>query len=50
METATWNSFISMMNLLRALGTHYIRCCTGETAEGVYHGRVTAYLEEQALP
>lgn len=33
-----------------ALGSSYIRCCTGETAEGVYHGRVTAYLEEQALP
>ena len=28
------------------LGHGYIRCCTGETAHGVYHGRVTGYLSE----
>jgi ferredoxin--NADP+ reductase len=28
------------------LRDNYIRCCTGETAEGVYHGRVTSYLAE----
>jgi len=32
------------------LGNNYIRCCTGETAEGVYHGRVTTYLSEHPLP
>ena len=32
------------------LGGSYIRCCTGETAEGVYHGRVTSYLAEHPLP
>ena len=32
------------------LGDHYIRCCSAETGEGVYHGRVTAYLEEHLLP
>lgn len=32
-----------------SLGEHYIRCCTGEESEGVYHGRVTDYLQEQPL-
>jgi len=32
------------------LGDNYIRCCTGETAEGVYHGRVTSYLKEYPVP
>jgi ferredoxin--NADP+ reductase len=31
-------------------GGSYIRCCTAETDEGVYHGRVTAYLQEHQLP
>ena len=30
------------------LGENYIRCCTAETDEGVYSGRVTQYLAEQA--
>ncbi|MDF1575474.1 MAG: FAD-binding oxidoreductase [Bacteroidales bacterium] len=30
------------------LGENCIRCCTAETNRDVYHGRVTAYLEEQA--
>jgi len=30
------------------LGEQYIRCCTGERAEGVFHGRVTAYLADSA--
>ena len=29
------------------LGEQYIRCCSGEESEGVFHGRVTAYLQEQ---
>lgn len=28
-------------------GENYIRCCTAETADGVYPGRVTQFLEEQ---
>ena len=32
---------------LEALGDNYIRCCTGETGDGVYPGRVTAYLRDQ---
>jgi len=30
------------------LGENYIRCCTAETDERVYPGRVTQFLEEQA--
>lgn len=30
-----------------ALGDHYVRCCTGETDDRVYPGRVTDYLKEQ---
>jgi len=30
------------------LGDNYIRCCTAETDQGVYPGRVTQFLEEQA--
>ncbi len=29
------------------LGSDYIRCCSAESREDVYHGRVTGYLEEQ---
>jgi ferredoxin--NADP+ reductase len=34
------------------LPTHdFVRCCSGETDEGVYHGRLTQWLKEQpALP
>ena len=31
-----------------ALGNRYIRCCSAESDEGVYPGRVTSYLQEQA--
>jgi len=27
-----------------AMGEDYIRCCSGETSDGVFHGRVTRYL------
>ena len=29
------------------LDQNYIRCCSAEQSDEVYHGRVTAYLEEQ---
>ena len=29
------------------LGENYIRCCSGEHDERVYHGRVTGFLEEE---
>jgi ferredoxin--NADP+ reductase len=31
-----------------ALGNRYIRCCSAEQDDGVYPGRVTSFLEEQA--
>ena len=30
------------------LGESYIRCCSGEHDHGVYHGRVTGFLAEEA--
>ena len=30
------------------LGENYIRCCSAESADDVYLGRVTAYLEDQS--
>jgi len=30
------------------LGDNYIRCCSGEYDERVYHGRVTGFIEEEA--
>jgi len=30
------------------LGDNYIRCCSAESDQGVYSGRVTDYLEEQS--
>lgn len=30
-----------------ALGENYIRCCSQEKAEGIYHGRLTKWLLEQ---
>lgn len=32
------------------LGDFYSRCCSAEEDNDVYHGRVTAYLEENPLP
>ncbi len=32
------------------LGKQYTRCCSAEEDEGVYHGRVTSFLEEHPLP
>lgn len=31
-----------------AVGDNYIRCCSAESDQGVYSGRVTDYLEEQS--
>ena len=32
------------------LGEDYTRCCSAEENEGVFHGRVTSFLEETPLP
>lgn len=31
-------------------GINYVRCCTRQTAEGIYQGRLTQYLREADLP
>lgn len=33
----------------QALGDNYVRCCTGETDEAVFHGRVTRFLAEHPV-
>ena len=35
---------------MELLGDQYIRCCSAEEDEGVYHGRVTNFLQEHPLP
>ena len=35
----------------KSLGNNYIRCCTRETGDGVYFGRINKWIEEQkSLP
>ncbi len=42
--------FMFYDEFLEKPGGSYIRCCSAETDEGVFPGRVTAYLEEHQLP
>jgi len=33
------------------MGSNYIRCCSAESGNGVYEGRLTQYIsEQQSLP
>lgn len=45
------NRFLEQFNFYNefheALGQDYIRCCSAENGDGVYQGRVTAYLEQE---
>lgn len=41
----TLNEFYFMNNFL-PLKEKYIRCCSGEKHDGIYHGRVTDYLQK----
>lgn len=43
----TLQSFYFSEKLKTAYGRKYVRCCSTEEGEGVYHGRVTTYLESQ---
>jgi ferredoxin--NADP+ reductase len=43
----TADSFYFSEELLDALGDRYVRCCSQESGEGLYTGRVTQFLEEQ---
>jgi ferredoxin/flavodoxin---NADP+ reductase len=42
----TADSFYFQEDFLRGMHGRYIRCCSGEEKEGLYHGRLTRYLEE----
>ncbi len=42
----TVDSFFFSESLINDFGSRYVRCCSQEEGEGVYHGRVTQYLEE----
>jgi len=45
----TLDSFYFQDELMQSLGEeNYIRCCSREKGEGVFEGRLTAYLREQA--
>jgi len=41
------NSFYFKDEFINDLGDSYVRCCTQEVAESVYHGRLTQWLSEQ---
>jgi ferredoxin--NADP+ reductase len=42
--------FYFSQEVISRLGSNYIRCCSAESQEGFYHGRVTGYLSEHPLP
>ncbi len=42
----TLDSFYFSDELSRDFGSRYARCCSQQEGEGVYHGRVTQYLED----
>jgi ferredoxin--NADP+ reductase len=41
------NQFYFEDELDLAFGNRYIRCCSRENDENIFHGRITAYLSEQ---
>ncbi len=41
------NQFYFEQELKSPLGERYIRCCSREEAEGIFHGRITAYLADK---
>jgi ferredoxin/flavodoxin---NADP+ reductase len=42
----TKTSFYFEKDFLPAMGENYVRCCSRETGEGLYTGRLTKYLSE----
>jgi ferredoxin--NADP+ reductase len=42
----TIDAFYFSDKLINDFGSRYIRCCSQQEGEGVYHGRVTQFLEE----
>lgn len=41
----TLDAFYFSDELKSNFGSHYVRCCSQQEGEGVFHGRVTQYLE-----
>lgn len=41
------HSFYFESEFKTGLGEKYIRCCSRETGDGIFHGRVTQWLEQQ---
>ncbi len=41
------HSFYFQDEFMHELGNDFIRCCSQESGEGVYHGRLTQWLKEQ---
>lgn len=39
-------NFYFYEDFTEALGSEYVRCCSGDKAKGCFQGRVTAYLEQ----
>jgi ferredoxin--NADP+ reductase len=42
----TLDAFYFSDDLIRDFGPRYVRCCSQQEGEGIYHGRVTQYLED----
>jgi ferredoxin/flavodoxin---NADP+ reductase len=42
----TLDAFYFSDKLEKDFGPRYVRCCSQQEGEGIYHGRVTQYLEE----
>jgi ferredoxin--NADP+ reductase len=42
----TLDAFYFSDKLVSDFGSRYVRCCSQQEGEGIYHGRVTQYLEE----
>ena len=42
----TLDAFYFSEKLVNDFGSRYVRCCSQQEGEGIYHGRVTQYLEE----
>ncbi len=45
----TADSFYFETEMKEAFGQDYIRCCSQESADGLYHGRLTNWLREQTF-
>ena len=45
----TADSFYFETEMKQAFGQEYIRCCSQESGDGLYHGRLTNWLREQTF-